>query len=95
MSKKFFYRVLEGDSIISISKKFNLPAHVIIKQNNLTSEVLVGDMLYIEICGGLVYSVKPFDTFDSLALKFNTSKQRLIEKNNNLPYIFYGLKIFV
>jgi spore germination protein YaaH len=94
MSKKFFYRVLEGDSIISIAKKFNLPAQIIIKQNNLTSEVLVGDMLYIEICGGVVYSVKPFDTFSSIAKKFNTTKESLIEKNN-LDYIFYGLDIFV
>lgn len=94
MSKKFFYRVLDGDSVLSISKKFSVPVCQIIKQNNLTSEVLVGDMLYIEICGGLVYSVKPFDTFSSIAKKFNTTKESLIEKNN-LDYIFYGLDILV
>ena len=94
MSKKFFYRVLEGDSVLSISKKFSVPVCQIIKQNNLTCEVLSGDILYIEENCGQVYSVKPFDTLLSIAKRFNTPKERLMDKND-IEYVFYGLDILV
>ena len=95
MTKKFYYRVLEGDSVFSIANRFNIPVNLLIYQNNLKEEVCLGDLLYLEVENYTLYSVQPLETFESLAKKFNLSKQRLIEKNNNLPYIFYGLKIFV
>ena len=64
--KKFFYRVIEGDSIISICQKFKCSVGTLIYNNNLKKEISAGDILLIEKCDNL-YLVKPTDTIKSLA----------------------------
>jgi LysM repeat protein len=88
--EKFFYRVQEGDSLFSISEKFNIPACVIIKLNNLKKEVSLGDILYLEYCEKIRYKVKLFDTAESVAQKFGVDKDKLL-KENGVKYLFYGI----
>lgn len=88
--EKFFYRVQEGDSLFSISEKFNIPACVIIKLNNLKKEVSLGDILYLEYCEKIRYKVKLFDTAESVAQKFGVDKDNLL-KENGVKYLFYGI----
>lgn len=90
--KKFFYRVTEKDTVFSVAKKFNIAPTVLIKLNNLKSEIECGDLLYIEKDDCLLYTVKPFDTVKVLAKKFNTTEDKILS-DNGVEYIFYGLII--
>jgi len=92
--KKIFYRVQDGDSLSAISNRFNVPTFYVIKLNNLTAEVCSGDLLYLELLDRRTYTVDATDTLLSLSEKFNISPQKLLE-DNGVPYIFYGLTIYV
>ena len=91
--KKFFYRVQEGEMLSSISQKFNAPIGRLIYNNKLTKEVSAGDIILIEQAQN-VYLVKPSDTLESLAKKFNVTPQEMLDKNH-LEYIYCGLLIEV
>ena len=92
--KKIFYRVNSGDTLLSIAERFNIPATKIIKTNNLSCEVLEGDMLYLEIEDCRLYKVQPNDTLSALANRFCTTEQAILDENG-IDYIFYGLLIKV
>ncbi|MBE5750379.1 MAG: LysM peptidoglycan-binding domain-containing protein [Clostridiales bacterium] len=92
--KKFFYRVKKGDTVSKLSSAFNLSPLKIISLNNLEQEILEGDILYIEIENRPVYTVKATDTLISIAQKFSTTPEKIL-LDNGVPYIFYGLKIFL
>ena len=92
--KKIFYRVNSGDTLLSIAERFNIPATKIIKTNNLSCEVLEGDMLYLESEDCRLYKVQPTDTLQSIAQKFCTTEQAILDENG-IDYIFYGLLIKV
>ena len=86
--KKFFYRVMEGDSVVSVCQKFSCSVGKLIYNNNLVKELSAGDILLIEKCDNL-YLVKPTDTISLIAKKFNLSEKEILEKNH-LDYIFCG-----
>jgi len=90
--KKFFYRVADGDSVFSVAERFNVPIAILIKDNNLTRDLIAGDLLYIERAECRVYKVMPCDTLCGLARKFNTTEQKILS-DNNIEYIFYGITI--
>ncbi len=90
--KKFFYRVSTGDTLTSIADRFNVPVTLLIYENNLDSEVELGDMLYVQSEECLLYTVQPTDTLQSVAQKFNVDEDK-IRLNNHVDYLFYGLKI--
>lgn len=88
--KKFFYRVLVGDTVLSLSQKFNIPLFTLINLNSLTKEISSGDLLYIEIEDAKTYSVKPLEDFCSIAEKLGTTELKL-RADNPVKYPFYGL----
>ncbi len=90
--KKFYYRVQKDDSVLSISNKFNLCVFTIIENNNLKGEIEAGDILYIQSQSDSLYTVKPCDTIYSICKKFNKKEEELLQENN-VDYIFCGLKI--
>ena len=92
--KKFFYRVKEGDTLLSLARKFSVPFSLIIKKNNLHAEISVGDLLYIESPDCITYAVQPFDTAESVGKKFNVSPQKIL-LDNGVYYLFYGLIICI
>ncbi len=91
--KKFFYRVQEEDSISSIAHKFNAPIGRLIYNNKLVRDVSAGDIVLVEQVEN-VYLVKPLDTIESIALKFNLDAQEILNKNH-LEYVYCGLLIEV
>ena len=93
--EKIFYRAEENESVISVAERLNVPAVKIIGDNNLSHDIGAGDMLYIEKAEGELYNVKPWDTFLTVAKFFGRDECELREKNGNVPYIFYGLKILI
>lgn len=92
--EKFFYRVQKGDSLAALSSRFNLPQTVIINDNGLSDEVKEGDVVLIRKLSGTVYRVKPFDTLESVAERFNVSAKTL-SAANNVDYLFYGLNLII
>lgn len=82
------YTVKKGDTLYSISKKQNIPIDTIIKLNNLTSSNLeIGQQLKLKSDSNNSsnknqYIVKRGDTLYSIALKNNTTVDKLRELNN-------------
>ena len=91
---KFFYRVQKNECVIDVCKRFNLTISQVVKLNGLKQEISCGDLLYLERedanCN--LYRVQPFDTPYSLAKKFKTNPEKILE-DNGLEYLFYGLLI--
>ena len=88
--KKFFYRAREGDSIVSVSKKFSVPTFCLIEDNNLANELKEGDILLI-IKREKTYVVKANETLESISKKLNVSPEKLSFINGKISYVFYGL----
>ena len=92
--KKFFYRVSEGDTVVSVAKKFSLPVSILIELNCLSSEISDGDLLYIETEDRTLYMVKPFETAESVGEKFGIPPEKILS-DNKVSYLFYGLIIVI
>ncbi len=90
--EKFFLRVEQNQTVLSVSKEFSVPVCKLIKDNNLTRELEVGDLLYIEKEEGELYAVRPQDTVQSICKKFNKDEDEFLTQNG-VPYVFYGLTV--
>lgn len=90
------YKVVSGDTLYSISKKYGVSIDTIVSDNALKNNILsVGQNLKIRVSGSIVeecfgedvstnkYTVVKGDTLYSIARKFNTTVDN-IKKNNNL-----------
>lgn len=77
------YTVLPGETITSIAEKFGVTSNSIRWSNSLSGNAIdAGKVIVIPPINGLVYTVKDGDTPDNLAVKFNSSKQAIIEFND-------------
>lgn len=81
------YVVKSGDSLWSISKKYNIPVDELKRINNLTSNLLsIGQVLKIPGDNDDVeenkYTVKSGDTLYSIAREYNISVQGIKDANN-------------
>lgn len=83
----FNYKVVSGDSLYKIAKKYNVTVDSIKKLNNLTSNLLsIGQTIKIPTTSTneRTYIVKSGDSLYSIAKEFNTTVDNL-KKLNNLP----------
>lgn len=77
------YIVQKGDTLYSISKKFNITVDKLKEYNNLSSNLLnVGQKILIPVGSDTTYVVKKGDTIYSIARKFNVSVDEIKEMNN-------------
>ena len=89
--------IQKGDTLYSISKKYNVSVDTIIKDNSLTSSKLsIGQNLkirtdevlecygtdYIPKTNDITYIVKKGDSLYQIAKKYNTSVDTIKKKNN-------------
>lgn len=80
---KDYYTVEKGDTLYSISRRFNIPVDEIIRINNLTSNILsIGQKLYFTEDNKNIYIVQRGDTLYSISRKFNIPVNDLKELNN-------------
>lgn len=83
-----YYKVVSGDSLWQISKKFGVTVDELKKVNNLTSNALsIGQLLYIPKNNTTtveqeIYTVKSGDTLYGIANKFGISVDALKKLNN-------------
>ncbi len=79
------YKVVSGDTLYSIAKKYNTSVSKIKDLNNLTGDILsIGQILKIpsSIQNYFNYIVKSKDTLYSIAKKYNTSVSEIKTLNN-------------
>ena len=82
-----YYKVIKGDTLYSIAKKFNMSIDKLKELNNLSSNLInVGDLLKINqgttVDTGDNYIVQSGDTLYSIAKKFNINVDELKRLNN-------------
>ena len=91
-----FYTVKQGDTLYSIAKKYNVSVNDIINANNLTTTNLsIGQTITIPTDTETkvptpqpteqeytIYTVKSGDSLYSIAQKYNTTMQKIIDLNN-------------
>jgi murein DD-endopeptidase MepM/ murein hydrolase activator NlpD len=77
------YRVRSGDTLYSISAKFNVTVKTLWWANKITSMTTlhVGQLLRIPPANGLVVTVTAADTLDSLATKYHVSQDAIMTLN--------------
>lgn len=89
-----FYSVGEFDTFESISTAFSVPIEYIKKHNG--NSLYFGKVLFLPQTQFVCYTVKPFDNIKTIAKKFGTTVEDIIEKNSlSSEYVFIGQKLFL
>ena len=98
-----YYTVLKGDTLYSISRKFNTTVDSLKKLNNLNSNLLsVGEQIKVpsgfdnNYSDDLIYVVKEGDTLYSISKRYDVSVES-IKKLNNLinNNLYVGQKLLI
>lgn len=91
------YVVKEGDTMDSIAAQYGLITDQIRWSNGLkTTDVSVGDTLYLPSKPGIVYTVKSGDTIESIVSKYGSSVEEIIHLNDiEVSGITEGLRILI
>ncbi len=78
------YEVQNGDTLASISQKFNISVDTIVWANDLKKNdvIKVGRKLAILPISGVAYTIKSGDTVSGIADKFDVSQRELVEFND-------------
>lgn len=87
------YYVEEGDTLDSIAKKFTTSKRLIVLDNNLTSDILVGDALYIKR-HKKVYVVGVEDTPEVVAKNLGVTVEEIF-KINKTNFLFPFMEVVI
>lgn len=91
---KIIHRVERGETLKDIAQIYKIPSGIIAGYNEITSGIHTGQRLVIPKIEGKVYRVKPGDTAESIAIKFNITAEELLAQNKaELIYPFMELII--
>jgi len=77
------YVAKPGDTVASLSDRFNVSANTIIWSNSLADGQTLqpGQVLLIPPVSGLIYAVQPGDTIDSIAQEFQSDSESILQFN--------------
>ncbi|MBR2836779.1 LysM peptidoglycan-binding domain-containing protein [Candidatus Saccharibacteria bacterium] len=91
------YVVTEGDTMDSIAAKYGISTDDIRWSNDRkTTDVSVGDVLYIPSSGGIVYTVKSGDTIESIVSNYGSNAAEIIALNDlEVSGISEGMRILI
>ena len=97
---KDYYTVEKGDTLYSISRRFNIPIDEIIRINDLKTNILsIGQIIYLQDQNNDeydVYEVQKGDSLWAISRKYDIKVNDLIELNNLSDLtIFIGQKLLV
>lgn len=75
------YRVVEGDNIDSIARRFGIPTLSLLASNDLDNAHLIqpGDVLSIPPAGGIVHIIGEGDTLGSIAELYSVEPEAIVE----------------
>ena len=77
------YTTVAGDTVTGIAAKFGVTSDSIRWSNSLSGDAIAaGTKLTIPPVNGIVYTVKPGDTADSLATQYRANKDKIIAYND-------------
>lgn len=91
------YTVSDGESMESIASKYGISTDQIRWSNGKkTTDIAVGDLLYIPSTSGIVYTVKADDTVEGIASKYGSSAAEIIAANDlEISGISEGMRILI
>lgn len=106
ISERIIYTVQPGNTLWGLSKEFDVTIEEIANLNNIQNPnlIFVGEKLEIitntnynqtGALGKTLYTVKPGDTLSELAIRFDTTVERIVNLNNiqNPNLIFVGQRL--
>ena len=77
------YKVMAGDTAVTLAQKFGVTSSSIRWSNDLVSDNLtVGANIFIPPVNGFVYTVQAGDSVDTLAQKYSATKEKIIAFND-------------
>jgi len=88
------HTVKGGETLYKIALKYNVTAEHIKRRNSLVRPVAAGDMLYIDGFNKRVYTVRPLDTVESIAKRFNADAAAVRELNG-IKTLYIGQRILI
>lgn len=88
------HQVKEGETLYSLSRKYGVPSYIIGKENEIV-EVRTGMRIIIPSPEGIKYTVRPFDTLESIAALYNIPVVRLSANNRDIAKVFLGQVIYI
>ena len=85
----------KDDTLISISKKFDIPYDKIAKLNNIKNPNKLSKNQILQIYSSGVYTIKENDSLESISKSFGLNINKLIQINNitDLSFVSPGKKI--
>ena len=84
---EIIYTVVPGDTLTSIARRHNTTVDALVKLNNIANPNLINVGQKIRIpskTSKIVYVVKSGDTLSSIAKSYNTTWQKIYEKNKSV-----------
>lgn len=94
-TKYDYYQVKDGENLITIMQKFNLPAGSIIR-NNQNIDFYEGEVVKLVYQTNQTHIVKPMENLANIAQKYDTTVDRLIELNDlRTTRLFIGQSLVV
>ncbi len=77
------YSAVAGDNVPAVAAKLSVSADTVRWANNLTSDALApGQTLKVPTVSGVIYTVRPGDTPESLAARYQADRNRIITYND-------------
>lgn len=89
--KNIIIKAKDNVSILNLSNQNNIPISNIISENN---NIRKGEYIVVSNSNYKTYIVKPLDTLQSIANKFNKDIEYLV-KINNTNKVFIGQQLFI
>ncbi len=92
---KYLHKVRNGESLNSISNRYEVATREVLNDNNITREaVREGLILCINKINEKRHIVKPFETLDKISAKYSVSKEK-IRQFNKITEVFVGEIIYI
>lgn len=93
--KNLLIKVGYKDTLEKIAKRYNLTSAIISSANLNVKEVEEGDMLVIPCHARALHSVRPLETLQEIAEKYETTPQKIKADNNITAPLFVGQQLII